>query len=82
VLVVEIKGDIEMNERVARAKEEAGKEHFERITERLQEENPINFDEEFRNSTKQYYRFFLLHPKDYNYWFERLQRGEIVNTIL
>jgi type III restriction enzyme len=82
VLVVEIKGDIEMNERVARAKEEAGKEHFKGLTERLKDENPIDFEEEFRSSSKQYYRFFLLHPKDYDYWFERLERGEIIKTIL
>ena len=77
VLVVEIKGDVEMKERVAKAKSKAGKEHFQQLSERLLETNPINVEEKFRNSLRQHYEFFLLHPEDYDMWFRRLRRGEM-----
>jgi type III restriction enzyme len=76
ILVVEIKGDIEMDkERVVNAKNSAGIEHFDTLTKRLEKENPINFESEFRNSTRQYYKFFLLHPHEYQSWFRKLNNG-------
>ena len=79
MLVVEIKGDIEMDAQVARAKEQAGKEHFDTLTKRLLRENPINVDEELRNSLRQHYEFFLLHPEDYQRWFRNLKTGNIIS---
>jgi type III restriction enzyme len=78
ILVVEIKGDEEMKENVAAAKAESGKEHFNKLTKRLQGENPNNFKEEFRNSTNQYYKFFLLKPFKFQFWFQRLREGRIL----
>jgi len=78
ILVVEIKGDVEMDEQVARAKDQAGTEHFETLSNRLRIENPINVDEQFRNSIRQHYLFFLLHPREYQAWFKNLEKGRIV----
>ncbi|MFW6174110.1 MAG: hypothetical protein ACOC5T_10245, partial [Elusimicrobiota bacterium] len=78
ILVIEIKGDEEMKENVAAAKSEAGQEHFDKLTERLQEENPMNFEDEFKDSIDQYYKFFLLHPTEYQAWFNDLQKGNIL----
>jgi type III restriction enzyme len=80
ILVVEIKGDIEMDARIARAKEEASKDHFNTLSRRLMQENPINVDEEFRTSLRQHYEFFLLHPNDYQQWFKNLRTGNIINV--
>ena len=79
ILVVEIEGDIEMDPQVARAKEQAGQEYFDALTERLMRENPINVEEEFRTSLHQHYKFFLLHPNDNQHWFRDLKTGNIVN---
>jgi type III restriction enzyme len=80
ILVVEIKGDIEMDAQVARAKEGAGEDHFDVLSKRLMQENPINVDEEFRPSLRQHYEFFLLHSNDYQRWFKNLRTGNIIDV--
>jgi len=78
ILVVEIKSDIELHERVAKAKNEAGIEHFEKLTKRLRKENPMNLPESVRDSSNQHYAFSLLHPEDYDGWFQQLRSGKIL----
>jgi type III restriction enzyme len=80
ILVVEIKGDVEVDEAVARAKDQAGEEHFETLSIRLIRENPINIEEQFRGSMRQYYQFFLLHPRDFRQWFKNLKTGNIFSN--
>ncbi|MEA2057058.1 MAG: hypothetical protein U9O78_05150, partial [Patescibacteria group bacterium] len=77
ILVVEIKGDVEMDKNVVPAKTEAGKEHFDSVNKRLEKENPINFKPEFRDSVKQHYEFFLLRPEGYSEWFRKLEKGQV-----
>jgi type III restriction enzyme len=78
ILVVEIKSDVEMDPQVAAAKDQAGTDHFETLSYRLIRENPINIDERYRDSVRQYYQFFLLHPRDYLQWFKNLKTGKIL----
>jgi hypothetical protein len=72
--VVEIKSDDD-HEEVTRAKEKAGKEHFELLNKRLLSINSFNLPEDFRNSTSQHYIFDLLRPEFYNRWFTNLKIG-------
>lgn len=74
ICVVEIKSDDD-HEEVTRAKEKAGKEHFELLNKRLLSINSFNLPEDFRNSTSQHYIFDLLRPEFYNRWFTNLKIG-------
>lgn len=74
IRVVEIKSDEDKAE-VTRAKERYGKEHFERLNNKLQNINPIDVPEEFSESTKSYYTFDLLTPHEYGSWFYKVRNG-------
>jgi type III restriction enzyme len=74
IRVVEIKSDEDKAE-VTRAKERYGKEHIERLNNKLQHINPIDVPEEFSDSTKSYYTFDLLTPHEYGSWFYKVRNG-------
>jgi len=74
IRVVEIKSD-EDKEEVTRAKERWGKEHFERVSKRLKEVNPIDLPQEFRSECRQHYTFDVLRPESYDKWFAGLRGG-------
>jgi hypothetical protein len=77
ILAVEIKGNDEMNEKLARAKERAGFEHFNTLTTRLLKEIKEDDSVSLENSKKQFYSFYLLHPKNYEDWFLQLKTGTL-----
>ena len=74
--MVEIKDDDDTSAET-RAKGEYGKDHFQALNRRLWETNPIDLPENFRDSLRQQYFFFILRPKDYPGWFGKLQNGLI-----
>lgn len=74
VFVVEIKSDDDNTDETL-AKEAYAGEHFESVNRRLQEINPVDLPEPFRDSVRQHYIFNLLRPKDYPGWFSRLKNG-------
>jgi len=76
ILVVEIKDD-EDNSVETRAKEEYGKDHFQALNNRLRETNPVDLPENFRDSFRQQYFFFIIRPMEYPSWFAGLQNGLI-----
>jgi len=76
VKVVEIKSE-EDQEEVTRAKEKWAKEHFARLNERLRKTNPIDIESDFREDINSYYTFDLLHPSDYDLWFNNLRKGVV-----
>ncbi len=76
IRVVEIKSD-EDQESVTRAKERAGKEHFENLNKRLRNTNPVDLPEDFRTNYQQHYTFDLLKPDSYGYWFSNLREGRV-----
>jgi len=74
ILVVEIKDDDD-NREETRAKGFDGEEHFVSLNRMIQETNPIDLDEPFRDSLNHQYVFYLLRPADYPAWFSRLTSG-------
>jgi len=76
IKVVEIKSD-EDQEEVTRAKEKWAKEHFARLNERLRKTNPIDINPDFREDIYSHYTFDLLHPSDYEIWFNNLRNGVV-----
>lgn len=80
VLATEIKGEDDYNE-VTVAKEEYGKDHFERLSTKLSNLNPINLEKEYRNNFRQYYIFTLLRSEDMGTWFRHLIEGTLVLNI-
>jgi len=77
VLVVEIKGEDDYKE-VTLAKEQYGKDHFERLNKKMTKLNPANLKKEYRNNFRQHYIFTLLRLEDINTWFKHLVEGTVV----
>ena len=80
ILVVEIKDDEDDSEATL-AKAQFGKEHFKSLNSRLRKANPIDFQQEFRNSINQQYIFFVLRPGEYARWFGQLASGMFINHL-
>ena len=74
ILAVEIKSD-EDDSDTTNAKATYGMEHFQALNRRLQEVNPNDLAEEFRQSVNQRYLFYLLRPEDYPSWFGKIRTG-------
>jgi type III restriction enzyme len=80
ILVVEIKDDDDDSEATL-AKEQFGRDHFKNLNKRLQNANPVDFPEQFRNSLNQRYMFSLLRPSDYARWFSQLRSGLFIYNL-
>jgi len=74
VLVVEIKADDDDSE-ATRAKGQYGEDHFKALNRRLRDTNPIDLEEQYRESVNQLYLFDVLRPKEYAGWFASLRNG-------
>ena len=77
IRVVEIKSE-EDQEEVTRAKEKWASAHFKRLNKRLQNTNPIEIEADFRDDICTYYTFDLLHPSEYDLWFNNLRKGVLL----
>lgn len=83
VFVVEIKGENDESD-VTKAKEEAGKAHFEDLNKRLANQaNRTNLEPNFRDSVFQSYYFSLVRQDDIDLWFAKFEDGSLlINMIL
>ncbi len=77
VFSVEIKGQDDYQD-VTLAKENAGKDHFIEVNNKLRSINPTNIEEEFQNDYRQHYVFSLLREEDVFSWFKRLKDGSLI----
>ena len=76
IRVVEIKSE-EDQEEVTRQRKWASA-HFKRLNKRLQNTNPIEIEADFRDDICTYYTFDLLHPSEYDLWFNNLRKGVLL----
>lgn len=74
VRVVEIKSDDD-DSNETKAKQQKGKEHFEQLSAQLKG-GWMNISPELQQYAHQHYTFDLLRPKDFNWWFNALIKGE------
>lgn len=77
IFSVEIKGQDDYQD-VTIAKENAGKDHFVEVNNKLRSINPTNIEEEFQNDYRQHYVFNLLREEDVASWFKRLKDGSLI----
>ena len=77
ILSVEIKSDEDESDQ-SRAKGQYGEDHFLSLNRRLMEINPIDLPEQFRDPLNQQYIFYVLRPREYPSWLNRLRTGLFV----
>jgi len=73
IYVIEIKSEDDRDE-ITNAKDEAGKSHFKGVNKKLEEVNPLNYQ---NANLRQYYIFELLRPDSYGIWGSQIRYGNL-----